>query len=120
MPALLAKRSRTFGRRADERQVVGRHHLGEALVLGQEAISRVDRVAAGDQRRRDDRRGRQVRPLRLRRADADRLVGQPDRQRLAVRLAVRDDGLDTERAAGPQDAEGDLPPIGDEDLTSGS
>ena len=34
------------GRRPDERQVVGRDDLGEALVLGQEAVARMDGVAA--------------------------------------------------------------------------
>ena len=93
-----------------------RDDLGEALVLGQEAVARVDRVAAGDQRRRDDRRRREVRALRVGRADADRLVGELDRQRVAVRLAVGDDRLDAERPAGAQDAQRDLAAVGDEDL----
>ena len=37
-------------------------------------------------------------------------------ERLAVGLAVGDDRLDAERAAGPQDAQGDLAAVGDEDL----
>ena len=45
-----ANRSSTVGRRPDERQVVGADDLGEALVLGQEAVARVDRVAAGHER----------------------------------------------------------------------
>ena len=56
VPALDAKRSRTSGRRADEREVVGAGHLGEAVVLGEEAVARMDRVAAADERRRDDAR----------------------------------------------------------------
>ena len=44
------------GRRPDEREVVGPDDLGEALVLGQEAVARVDRVAAGDDRGADHRR----------------------------------------------------------------
>ena len=67
-------------RRPDEGQAVGGDDLGEALVLGQEAVARVDRVAAGDERGRDDRRRRQVRPPRVGRADADRLVGELDRR----------------------------------------
>src|SRR5436190_20343621 len=47
-------------RRPDERQAVRGDDLGESLVLGQEAVARVDRVAARDKRRRDDRRRRQV------------------------------------------------------------
>ena len=103
-------------RRPDEGQAVCRHDLGEALVLGQEAVARVDRVAAGDERRRDDRRRRQVRAAGLGRADADRLVGQLDRERVAVRLAVGDDRLGAEGPACPQDPEGDLAAVGDEDL----
>ena len=44
------------GRRADERQAMGRDDFGEALVLGQEAVARMDRIAPGDECRRDDRR----------------------------------------------------------------
>jgi hypothetical protein len=36
-----------------------------------------------------------------------------------VRLAVHDHGLDAELAARADDAEGDLAPIGDEDLIEG-
>ena len=92
-----------------------RDDLGERLVLGQEAVAGVDRVAAGDERRGDDRRGRQVRPARVGRADADRLVGELDRQAVAIGLAVGDDRLDAERPAGAQDAERDLAAVGDED-----
>ena len=92
-----------LGRRPDERQVVGADHLGERLVLGQEAVARVDGVAAGHERRGDDRGRREVRPARVRRPDADRLVGELRRQAVAVRLAVRDDRLDPERPAGAQD-----------------
>ena len=76
----------------------------------------MDRVAAGDHRGGDDGRRGQVRPLRVRRADADRLVGEPDGQRLAVGLAVGHDRLDAQRPAGTQDAQRDLPPVGDQDL----
>ena len=116
MPSLLANRSRTAGRGADERQAVRGDHLGEGLVLGQEAVARVDGVAAGDERGRDDRRRREVGPPGVGRADADGLVREQDGQRVAVGLAVGDDGLDAERPAGPQDAQRDLAAVGDEDL----
>ena len=54
--------------------------------------------------------------LRVGGADADRLVGELDRERFAVGLAVGDDGLDAEDAAGAQDPQGDLAAVGDEDL----
>src|SRR5204862_3407557 len=84
--------------------------------LGQEAVARMDRVAAGDDRGADDRWRAQVRAARIGRADADRLVGELDRERFAIGLAVGDDGLDPERPARSQNAEGDLAAIGDEDL----
>ena len=54
--------------------------------------------------------------LRVGRADADRLVGELDRERVAIRLAVGDDRLDPEGPAGAQDPERDLAAVGDEDL----
>ena len=105
-----------LGRRPDERQAVGTDDLGEALVLGQEAVARVDRVAAGDDRGADHRRRREVAPLGIGRPDADRLVGQLDGQAVAIGLAVGDDRLDAERPAGPQDPDGDLAAVGDQDL----
>src|SRR5206468_1352846 len=86
------------------------------LVLGQEAVAGMDRVTAGHDRGADHRRRAQVAPPCVGRPDADRLVGQLDGQRLAIGLAVGDDGLDPERPARPQDSEGDLAAVGDEDL----
>src|SRR4029078_7093069 len=90
--------------------------LGEALVLRQEAVAGMDRVAAGHDRGADDRRDGKVRAARVRRADADRLVRKLNRQRFPVGLAVDDDGLDAERSARPEDPERDLAAICDEDL----
>src|SRR4029453_9474864 len=90
--------------------------LGEALVLREESVSGMDGIAPGDECRRDHRRRLEIRTLCLGRADADGFDREPDRQRLAVGFAVRDDGLDPESAARPKDAEGDLAPVGDEHL----
>ena len=54
--------------------------------------------------------------LRVGGADADRLVGEADGQRLAIAFAVGDDGLDPEGAAGAQDPQRDLAAVRDEDL----
>ena len=83
---------------------MGADDLCERLVLGQEAVARVDRVAAGDERRRDHGRRREVRAAGVRGPDADRLVGQLRGQAVAIGLAVRDHSLDAERPAGAQDA----------------
>ena len=94
-----------------------RDDLGEALVLGQEAVARVDRVAAGDERGGDDRRAPRGtsgarRPGRCR---SPRRRAGPASD-VAVGLAVGDDGLDAERPAGAQDPQRDLAAVGDEDL----
>ena len=102
--------------RPDEGEVVRDARLRERRVLGQEAVAGVHGVAAGDHRRADDGRLVQVALARLGRADADRLVGHADRQRVAVGLAVGDDGRQAEVAAGAEHAHGDLAAVGDEDL----
>ena len=50
------------------------------------------------------------------RADADVVVGEADVQRLAVGLAVDRHRLNPELPAGPDDPQGDLPAVGDEDF----
>ena len=116
MASLEAKRSRTSAGRADEGQAVGADHVGEALVLGQEAVAGMDGVAAGDDRGRDDGRRREVAALGVGGADADGLVGELRGEALAIGLAVGDDGADAEGPAGAQDPQGDLAAVGDQDL----
>src|SRR5881296_594263 len=48
--------------------------------------------------------------------DVDRLVGEPHRERIGIRLRVGDDGADAELAAGADDPQRDLAPVRDEDL----
>ena len=80
-----------FGRRPDERQAVGARHLGERVVLGQEAVAGMDRrrsrLTMAAERMRA---AREVAAARLGGADADRLVGELDGARVAVGLAVGD------------------------------
>src|SRR3954470_1218073 len=75
----------------------------------------MDRVAAGHDGGRNERGSREVRAPRVGGADADRLVCELRGERLAVGLAVRDDGLDAERPARAQDSERDLAAIRDQD-----
>ncbi|GAC1460296.1 MAG: hypothetical protein NVSMB8_10650 [Candidatus Limnocylindrales bacterium] len=93
--------------------------LREVGVLGQEAVAGVDRLGPRDERGRDHRRDVQVRVAGRRRADADRLIGGMDRQAVGVGLAIDDDRLDPELAAGADDPESDLAAVGDEDLIEG-
>ncbi len=90
--------------------------LGEARVLGQEAIAGMDRVGAGDLAGGEERRDVEVAVAGRRRADADALVGEADMHGVGVGGRMDGDGLDAEFLAGAQDAQGDFAAIGDEDL----
>src|SRR5918999_1693848 len=105
-----------LGARADEGKVVRGAHLGEAGVLGQEPVARMDRITAGDEGRAHHRRLVEVAAPRLRRTDADRLVGHAHPERVAIRLAVGHDRRHAEVTAGAQDADRDFAAVGDEDL----
>jgi len=87
---LEAKRSSHFRGRADESEAVGTDDVGEARVLRQEPVAGMDRVAACHDRGRDQGGGRQIAAPGVRRADADRLVGELGGQAVAVGLAVGD------------------------------
>ena len=76
----------------------------------------MDGVDAGDGRGREDRRDVEVAVARRRRADADRLVGQPHMHGVAVGRRMDRHRLDAHLAAGAMDAERDLAAVGDQDL----
>src|SRR5262245_28045612 len=73
-------------------------------------------LAVRDDRSRDDARDGEVALAGFRRTDADGLVGQLDGQRIRVRGRVDDDRANAHLAAGPEDAERDLPAVGDQNL----
>ena len=89
---------------------------GEGGVLRQEAVAGMDRLGAGRLGGGDDLADIEIGLGGLRRADRNGLVGHIDMQRVAVRLGIDRHGLDAEPARGPDDAAGDLAPIGDEKL----
>jgi len=105
-----------LGRRPDEGQLVRAYDLREPFVLRQKPVARMDGVAAGHDRCRDHGGRRKIGPSGIGRADTDGLVGQLHREAFAVGLAVGDDGLDAKGARGSHDAQGDLAPVGDQDL----
>src|SRR5207245_1028638 len=74
------------------------------------------RLRGRDERGRHDRGDVQIGRARRGRTDTDRFIGEVDRQAVRVGLAVHGDRLDTELAAGADDAHGDLAAIRDEDL----
>jgi hypothetical protein len=75
----------------------------------------MDRVRALRQRSAHQRDRVQVALLSRRVADADRAVGEADRQRIAVGLGICLHGFDAELAARANDAHGDLTPIRNQD-----
>jgi hypothetical protein len=92
----------------------GRDDLaGEAGVLGQEAITRMDRGRPGLARGPDDRRGVQVAPGGLSWPDVHRLVGLADVGQVRVGVGVHRDGPDPHPPGRPHHSPGDLPPVGD-------
>ena len=90
--------------------------LGEAGVLGEEAVARMDRVGAGDLAGGDDRRDVEVALARRRRADADALVGEPHMHGVGVGRRMDGDRRDADLLAGAEHAERDLAAVGDQDL----
>ena len=113
---LVAHDADRLGRRADEGEAALLDALGEVGVLRQEAVAGVDRLGVGHLGGGDDRRHVEVALRRGGRADADRLVGELDVLRVAVGLGIDDHRLDAQFAAGALDAQGDLAPVGDQDL----
>ena len=83
---------------------------GEPRVLGEQAVAGVHgprAVGRAPRRRRRRRRGTD--------GDAHRLVGDPRRQRARVDVGVDHDRAQSQLAARPHDAHGDLTAVGDED-----
>ena len=99
----------------NEGELVRRNRLGEGGILGEEAVARVNGVAAGGKRRGDDRRCGEVALLGVRWTNADRLVGNQHCARVGIRLAVGDHRLKSELATGAQDAQRNLATIRNQD-----
>jgi hypothetical protein len=92
------------------------HGLGEVGVLGEEAVAGVHRVGAGLRGHVDDLLDREVGVARSGAAQAVRLVGEADEQRVAVGLGVDRHAADPGVLAGPDDPDRDLAAVGDQDL----
>jgi len=108
-----------FGLGADPLDAVRFDHFGEMRIFGQEAIAGVDGVRAADLGSRDDRRNRQIAVGRSRRADADRLIGEPHVHRVGIGGAVHGDGFDAEFLGRAQNPQGNFPAIGNQDFFDG-
>ena len=104
------------GRRADPDEPGLLAGAGEAGVLGQEPVARVDRLGPARPRRRDDPLDVQVALGGRAGPDQPRLVGAPHVQRPAIGLGVDRDRPDPELAQSAEDTDGDLAAVRDEHL----
>ncbi len=112
--ALATHRVDGFRRRPHEDQPRGVHGAREVRVLGQEPITRMDRVGARPPSRVQDRVDLQVALAAWRRPDAYRSIGLTHEGHLRVRVREHGDGVDAHLAAGALNAPRDLAAIGDE------
>ena len=116
-PCLVAGEVQDRGRRADEGDTGPGAGLGEVGVLGEEAVTRVDRVGTGLDGGPHDRLGVEVGADRVTLLpDAVGLVGLEDVLGLAVLVGEDGDRLGAELGGGAERADRDLTPVRDEDL----
>ena len=94
--------------------------LGEARVLGQEAVAGMHGVGAGDLAGGEQARNVEVAFGGGRRADAHALVGEADVHGVGVGGRVHGDGGDAEFLARALDAQCNLSPVGDQDFVEHS
>ena len=106
-----------LGGRADEFDFATGADLGEVGVFGEKSVAGMNGVRIGDFGRADDAVNLEI-ALRTRgRADANGLVGKLDMEGLDVGLRVNGDAADAEFLAGPDDAQGDLAAVGNEETS---
>jgi len=113
---LVAHQPDRIGARADEDEAAALDPLGEVGVLGEEPVAGMDRHGVGDLRGADDGGDLQVAVAGRSRADTDRFVGEQHVLEVPIGLGMHRDRLDPELPAGAQDAQRDLPAIGDQYL----
>ena len=107
------------GRRAHPHQAGGGDGAGEVGVLGEEPVAGVDRVGAGGPRGGEQCRDREVGLGRRCRAEAGGGVGRPYVGGGAVGVGVDRHRAQPRRTRRPDDAQRDLPPVGDEQRGEG-
>ena len=99
------------GRRADEDDAALGADFRQHRVLGQEAVARMERVAAGGDREVDDVVRVEVADDRVR-PDVIGFVRLLDVERVAIGVGIDGHRLDAHFRAGAHDAHGDLAPVG--------
>ena len=90
--------------------------LGEAGILGEKAIARMDRLRPGDLAGRDDGRNVEIAVACRRRADAHAFIGKPHMHGIFIGGGMDGHCGNAELAAGTQHAQRYLAPIGDQNL----
>jgi hypothetical protein len=113
-PLLVAHVLDRLRSRADPGETLGLDPLGEARVLGQETVARMNRVDAGRPGGRDHRVHVEIALARGCRPDRHGAIGERHMQRVRVRLGVDRDRLQPKRVAAADDAAGDLAPVRDQ------
>ena len=103
---LVSHRRHGLGRRADEGEAGGPDRPGEVGVLGQEAVPGVDVRGLRPAGHVQDPLDVQVRPIGV--------IGHLGVHRVAIGVGVHGHGGDGHLPARPDDADGDLSPVGDE------
>ena len=91
-----AHRGDDVRRRADELDPRNPAHFCEAGVLAQKSVAGVDSIYVGDLGRADDGGNVEVAAGALGRPDAYGLVGEPNRQTVAVGFGIYRDGRNAE------------------------
>ncbi len=116
---LVAHRTDRLGGGAHKDEAVVGADLGEAVILGQEAVAGVDGIGAAGGGGRQDVGNVQVALRAGRLTHAHGLIGQLHMQGVAVHGAVNRHGGNAEFPTGAQDAEGDLAAVGDQHFADG-
>ena len=100
---------------ADERHPHLGDPPGEVGVLAEEPVARVDRFGAAGLDGGQDGGDVEIALLARLPTEGVRLVGQADVEGVTVGLGIDGDRSDAHLPAGPDDPDGDLAPVGDED-----
>ncbi len=102
--------------RPDERDPGRSQRLGEGRALREKSVARMNGFGSGRLAGGDDLLDHQIGLRRRRRADADRLVGHGDVQRVLVGVGIDRDRADAHAPRGLHHAARDLAAIGDQNL----
>ena len=116
---LVPHRANRVGGRPNEGEAVITAHLGELVVLRQEAVAGVDGVSTAGGGGRQDVGNVEVALAAQGFAHADRFIGELHVQSVLINGAVHRHGGDAELAAASNDPEGNLAAVGDQHFADG-